>query len=122
SSSRSNLPERSKGEASLAPTSILQTQLALGELRSLAGLVQTGLLALHLSRVARQEALALERHAQLGVRLDEGARDAVPDGACLRRARARASHARRARPPRQAERRPSCGAPGAGSSPRSNGR
>src|SRR5258705_1533668 len=54
--------------------------LALRELRGLACLVQAGLLALHLARVARQEPFALQRHAQLGVRLDERAGDAVANG------------------------------------------
>ena len=55
-------------------------RLALAELRRLARLVQAGLLALDLARVAREEALALERHAQLGIRLDERTGDPVPDG------------------------------------------
>ena len=59
--------------------------LALGELRRFAGLVEAGLLALDLARVAREEALALERDAQLGIGLDERAGDAVPDGAGLAR-------------------------------------
>src|SRR5829696_9162159 len=53
--------------------------LTLRELRGLAGLVQAGLLALHLARVAREEALALQRYAQLRVHLDERAGDPVPD-------------------------------------------
>src|SRR4051812_22015983 len=57
--------------------------LALRELRRLARLVQAGLLALDLTGVAREEALALERDAQLGIRLDECARDAVADCAGL---------------------------------------
>src|SRR5205085_3835924 len=44
-------------------------QLALRELRRLARLVQAGLLALHDPRVARQEAGALERHAELRIGL-----------------------------------------------------
>src|SRR5437764_4847407 len=59
------------------------SDLALRELWRLARLVQSGLLALDLARVARQEALALERHAELRVRLDECAGDAVANGAGL---------------------------------------
>src|SRR5205823_2673570 len=51
----------------------------LGELRSLAGLVQAGLLALDDPGVAGEEAGALHRDAQLGVGLDERAGDSVPD-------------------------------------------
>src|SRR5215218_1911208 len=65
---------------------------ALGELRSLAGLVQPGLLALHDARVAGEEAGALQRHAQLGIHVDEGARDPVPHRTGLP-ARAAAVHA-----------------------------
>src|SRR3954447_10897200 len=57
--------------------------LALGELRGLAGLVQSGLLALDLAGVAREVALALERHAELRVGLDEGPGDSVPNCAGL---------------------------------------
>src|SRR6185312_11699784 len=57
--------------------------LALRELRRLARLVQAGLLALDLARVAREEALALERDAQLRVRLDERAGDPVAYGSSL---------------------------------------
>src|SRR5581483_9228398 len=53
--------------------------LALGELRRLARLVQPGLLALHDPGVARQEAGALQRLAQVRVSLDERAADAVTD-------------------------------------------
>ena len=56
---------------------------ALRELRRLAGLVETGLLALDDARVAREEALALERDPQLRVGLDERAGDAVPHGSGL---------------------------------------
>ena len=59
--------------------------LALRELRRLARLVQTGLLALDLACVAREEALALERDAQLRIRLDERAGDSVTHGAGLTR-------------------------------------
>src|SRR4051794_36415455 len=51
--------------------------LTLRELRRLAGLVQTGLLALDLACVARQEALPLQRHAELRVDLDDRACDPV---------------------------------------------
>src|SRR4051794_21178455 len=57
--------------------------LALRELRGLARLVQAGLLALALPCIAREEAFALQRDAQLGVRLDERAGDPVADGARL---------------------------------------
>src|ERR671931_1505935 len=57
--------------------------LALRELRRATGLVQTRFLALDDARVTRQEAGALERHAQVRVGLDERACDAVADGACL---------------------------------------
>src|SRR5207302_6953013 len=52
-------------------------KLALGELRRLAGLVQSGLLALDLAGVPREVALALERDAQLRIRFDERAGDPV---------------------------------------------
>src|SRR3982751_3791357 len=65
------------------PSSSSRSALALRELRSFACLVQPGLLALDLACVAREEALALERHAQLRVRLDECPRDPVADGAGL---------------------------------------
>src|SRR4051794_24699012 len=59
--------------------------LALGELRTLARLLQTRLLALLGPRVARQEAAALELTAEVGVGLQQGARDAVAKRAGLRR-------------------------------------
>ena len=68
--------------------------LALGELRRLARLVEAGLLALDLACVAREEALALQRDAQLRIGLDERPGDAVANRAGLaatgrRRARGR---------------------------------
>src|SRR4029078_8626402 len=45
--------------------------LPLAALRRLAGLVEAGLLALALARVARQEAGPLQRDAELGIHLDE---------------------------------------------------
>src|SRR6266511_5765616 len=57
--------------------------LPLRELRRLASLVQAGLLALDDACVAREEAGALQRDAELGIGVDEGARDAVPNGAGL---------------------------------------
>src|SRR5579884_1492940 len=57
--------------------------LPLAELRRLACLVQAGLLALDLARVAREEARPLERHPELGIHLDERSGDAVPDRARL---------------------------------------
>src|SRR5262249_34655862 len=59
------------------------SELPLGPLRGLAGLFQAGLLALDGPRVAGEEALALERHAQLRVGVDERPRDAVPRRASL---------------------------------------
>src|SRR6185295_10360768 len=64
-------------------TEVAAGQLALGELRRLARLVQPGLLALDDARVAREEACPLQRHTQLRVGLDEGTRDPVTDGARL---------------------------------------
>src|SRR4029079_43577 len=63
----------------------MPAKLALGELRRLARLVQAGLLALDDAGVTREEALTLERDAHLRIRLDERARDAMPDGAGLTR-------------------------------------
>src|ERR1041385_1724428 len=57
--------------------------LTLRELRRFAGLVEAGLLALHDASVAREEARALERHAQLRIELDESARDPVAHRAGL---------------------------------------
>src|SRR5215204_624237 len=59
--------------------------LALRELRSLAGLVQAGLLALDLAGVACQEALALQHRPELRIGLDERPGDAVADRAGLSR-------------------------------------
>src|SRR5215217_7923308 len=55
------------GQGSAVSAEVAARQLALGELRSLACLVQARLLALDLARVTREEALALERDAQLRV-------------------------------------------------------
>src|SRR5438132_9339133 len=57
--------------------------LALAELRSLARLVQPGLLALDDAGVARQEAGALERHAQVRIHLDERTSEPVTHRAGL---------------------------------------
>src|SRR5258705_13788290 len=70
----------------------MPAKLALGELRRLARLVQAGLLALDDASVTREEALALERDAYLRIRLDERARDTVPDRSGLPRG-ATARHA-----------------------------
>src|SRR4051794_6547267 len=59
--------------------------LALGELRPLAGLLEAGLLAFLGARVARQEPPALELGPQVGVRLQQGARDAMAQCAGLGR-------------------------------------
>src|ERR1700736_2566462 len=61
----------------------MSAALALRELRGLAGLVEPGLFALDLACIARQIPLALQRHTQLRVGVDEGAGDAVPDRAGL---------------------------------------
>ena len=55
----------------------------LRELRPLAGLLQTGLLALLHARVAREEAAPLELGAKVGIGLDQRPRDAVPERAGL---------------------------------------
>src|SRR6476661_1802305 len=60
-------------------------ELPLAELRRLARLVQAGLLALHDACVTRQEAGALQRHAELRVDLDECTGDPVAHRACLAR-------------------------------------
>src|SRR5438270_7127226 len=52
--------------------------LALGELRRLARLVQSGLLALDLAGVPREVALALEGDAKLRIQVDERTGDTVP--------------------------------------------
>src|SRR5688572_32335291 len=57
--------------------------LALRELRPLAGLLQAGLLALLLTRVAREVTAALHLAAERGVGLHQRARDAVPQGVRL---------------------------------------
>src|SRR3989442_348102 len=64
-----------------APSAV--ARLPLAELRRLAGFVESGLLTLDDAGVAREEAGALERRAELWVDLDEGARDAVPHRTCL---------------------------------------
>src|ERR1700733_12191547 len=53
--------------------------LALRELRRLARLVQAGLLALDPACVTGEEPLALEQRTEVGVDLDERARDPVAD-------------------------------------------
>src|SRR5918996_2106246 len=60
-------------------------ELPLGELRPLAGLAEARLLALDDARVAGEEALPLEDAAELGIRLDERAGDAVPERSSLPR-------------------------------------
>src|SRR6185503_3130767 len=57
---------------------------ALGELRPLTGLLEPGLLALLLARIASEVAAALHLGAEGRVGLHEGARDAVPQGVRLR--------------------------------------
>src|SRR5207247_2200459 len=57
--------------------------LALTELGRLARLVEAGLLALDGTGVPGEEALALERDAELGIGLDESARDPVTSRARL---------------------------------------
>src|SRR5919108_2108074 len=63
----------------------MRATLALGPLRRFARLLQPGLLPLHDPRVPREEARALERDPDARIGLDEGAGDAVPDGAGLPR-------------------------------------
>src|SRR4051812_13935127 len=63
----------------------MRSALTLRELRPLAGLLETGLLALLGTGVARQEAAALELGAQVGVGLEQRARDAVAQRARLGR-------------------------------------
>src|ERR671937_2942560 len=62
---------------------IARATLALRELRRFASLVEPGLLPLHDACVAREEARALERHAELRIGLDERASDPVTDRAGL---------------------------------------
>src|SRR5437773_711560 len=69
--------------AGLAGQALKAELLALTELRRLARFVQARLLALDDTSVARQEAGPLERDPQLRIGLDERARDAVTDRACL---------------------------------------
>src|SRR4051794_24410875 len=59
-------------------------RLALAELRTLARLLEAGLLALLHARVAREEAAALELAAQVGIGLQKGTADAVTQGTRLR--------------------------------------
>src|SRR6185295_14774922 len=65
------------------PKSVRVRSLALRELRALAGLLEAGLLALLHARVAREEAAPLELGAEVRVRVDQRARDAVAQGAGL---------------------------------------
>src|SRR6478752_1894130 len=67
----------------LGPAELARGELALAELGRLTRLVQSCLLALDLTRIAREEALALERHPQLGIGLDECACDSVTNSAGL---------------------------------------
>src|SRR6188472_2392515 len=60
-----------------------EPRLTLAELRTLARLLEAGLLALLDARVARQEAAALELAAQVGVGLEQRATDAVAQRAGL---------------------------------------
>src|SRR5687768_3278390 len=59
-------------------------RLALRELRPLACLLQAGLLALLRTRVTREEAALLELAAEVRIGLQQRARDAVAQRACLR--------------------------------------
>src|SRR5487761_1336079 len=59
------------------------SELALRELRRLARLVQSGLLALDLAGIPREVALALERDPELRIQVDERAGNAVPHRAGL---------------------------------------
>src|SRR4051812_11740674 len=62
---------------------VVMRALALAELRTLARLLEAGLLALLRTRVAREEAPALELATEVGVGLEQRARDAVAQGAGL---------------------------------------
>src|SRR5215211_1665343 len=65
------------------PKNRRNSRSALAELGRLARLVEAGLLALDLPGIAGQVALALQREAELGIGLDERARDTVADGSGL---------------------------------------
>src|SRR5208282_536943 len=60
-------------------------RLALRELRTLARLLQTGLLALLHTRIARQKAPPLELAAEIRVGLQQGPRNPMAQGPGLRR-------------------------------------
>src|SRR3954447_20840488 len=62
---------------------VVMRVLALAELRALARLLEAGFLALLRTRVAREEAPALEFATEVGVGLEQRARDAVAQGAGL---------------------------------------
>src|SRR5439155_19782916 len=62
-----------------ASAPIGRSGLALRELRPLAGLLEACLLALLLTRVAREVAAALQLGAQRGLGLDQRTSDAVPE-------------------------------------------
>src|SRR3954465_2136045 len=68
------MPERAPA---CSPNRSRPRALALGELGPLAGLLEAGLLALLDTRVARQEAAALELAAQVRIGVHQRARDAV---------------------------------------------
>jgi hypothetical protein len=75
---------RHRGERTAQAFRVLRAKLlALTELGRLARLVETGLLPLHDARVAGEETLALQRHTQARIGLDESAGDPVPDRARL---------------------------------------
>src|SRR5436190_13206263 len=88
--SRASSPVRSTPATPRTPSvpnslrrAVKAAALALRELRPLARLLEAGLLALDLARVAREESLPLQVAAQVGVGLDERLRDAVAERAGL---------------------------------------
>src|SRR6188472_3441603 len=60
-------------------------KLSLRKLEAFAGALLAVLLAFLDARVARNQARAFERRSQIGVRLEQRARDAVANSACLSR-------------------------------------
>src|SRR5437667_6029286 len=76
--------QKAKGRLAAAPVSIDgSSRLTLGELLASARLVEAHLLALDFARVARHQARLGQCRLQLGIVVDQRARDAVTDGAGL---------------------------------------